>query len=289
MLQYYVLYALVWLITLLPLRFLYVFADIAYPIVYYIARYRVKVTRGNLQNSFPEKSKAELRSLERKFYRYFCDVFVETLYEMNIRLDEAQRRMTFHNLEPVFEQLRQNKSVMIMTAHYGNWEWMNSFCPQLPAEYQSFHSYKKIRNERMDKLVKKLRGIFGATLLEKKELLRAMVRQNKEKEIGCYWMISDQTPNGHSVHYWTNFLNQDTAAITGTEVLARKFDYPVFYAEVMRIRRGYYQCTFLPVEMSPKAAPEFSITERYMRLLEETIQKQPETWLWSHKRWKHSH
>jgi len=284
--MYYILYAFIWTITWLPLRVLYLISDFSYPIMYYIVGYRKAVVRTNLEKSFPDKTEKERRDIERRFYRFFCDLFVETMYEMHISEKEIHQRMTFGNLNQILEQNARNKSVMIMTAHYGNWEWTLAFALFAPEEYPSNPIYKRLRNDRFDKMIHKLRSRYGANLIEKKELLRVMFRLQKEKEVGNFWMISDQTPNGRNIHFWTPFLNQDTPAVIGTEQLARKFDYPVFYAEINRIKRGYYHCEFIPITLEPTKTPEFEITSKYMKLLQQSIEAHPEFWLWSHKRWK---
>lgn len=284
--MFYILYAIIWIITWIPLRILYLFSDICFPVVYYIVRYRRKVVRTNLTKSFPDKTEKEIQQIEIKFYRFFCDLFVETIYEMHIGEKEILSRMTFGNLEGILEQNKLDKSVMIMTAHYGNWEWTLAFKLFSQENYPSNPIYKRLRNSRFDKLIHQLRSKFGADLIEKNDLLRVMFRLQKGKEVGNFWMISDQTPNGRNLHYWTSFLHQDTPAITGTEQLARKFDYPVFYADIERIKRGYYHCEFIPISLEPKKTGEFEITEKYMKLLQKSIEAHPEFWLWSHKRWK---
>jgi KDO2-lipid IV(A) lauroyltransferase len=285
--MFYILYAFVWLIAWIPLPVLYIISDIICPVVYYIVRYRRGVVRLNIAKSFPDKSEKERRTIERRFYRFFCDLFIETMYEMHISEKEILRRMTFGNLKEILEQKAKKKSVMIMTAHYGNWEWTLAFALFSPETYPSNPIYKRLRNEKFDKLIHKLRARYGAKLIEKNDLLRVMFRLQKENEVGNFWMISDQTPNGRNIHFWTPFLHQDTPTLTGTEQLARKFDYPVFYAEINRVKRGYYHCEFIPITLEPKKTAEFEITEKYMNLLEKSIEAHPEFWLWSHRRWKY--
>jgi len=285
--MFYILYAFIWIVTWIPLRLLYLISDLFFPVLYHLVRYRRNVVRTNLEKSFPDKSEKELLTIERRFYRFFCDLFVETMYEMHVSKKEIHRRMTFGNLEAILEQNARNKSVMIMTAHYGNWEWTLAFSLFSPEEYPSNPIYKKLRNERFDKLIHKLRARYGAKLIEKNDLLRTMFRLQKDKQVGNFWMISDQTPNARNIHYWTPFLHQDTPTLTGTEQLARKFDYPVFYADINRVKRGYYHCEFIPIAMEPTKTAEFEITDRYMTLLQQSIEAHPEFWLWSHKRWKY--
>jgi len=285
--MFYLFYAFIWLITWLPLRVLYFISDFFFLIVYYLVGYRKKVVRINLEKSFPNKTKKEKRRIERRFYRFFCDLFVETMYEMHIGEKEISHRMTYSNIEGILEQYGKGKSVMIMTAHYGNWEWTLGFPLFMPGAYASNPIYKQLKNKGFDKLIYSLRSKHGAELIEKKDLLRVMFQLKKEEKLANFCMISDQTPNGKNIHYWTKFLNQDTPVLSGTEVLARKFDYPVYYGEITRIKRGYYKCKLIPISLEPTQTSEFEIIENYMRLLEKTIVANPEYWLWTHRRWKY--
>jgi len=286
--MFYLIYAFGWTVTLLPLRVLYLFSDLFYPVVYHVVRYRREVVRENITNSFPEKSLNEIIRIERKFYRFFCDLFVETMKEMHFGHKEHRRRMIYGNVDEIKKEFAKGRSVMLMTAHYANWEWMLNF-PEVfqEANHDVYQIYKRLRNKGFDKLIYDLRSGYGGINVEKKELLRTMFQLKKESKIGIYLMVSDQTPNGRHINLWTPFLNQDTPTLTGTEQLAKKFDYPVFYADIHRIKRGYYRCDFLPISLDPLNEPEFDISVKYMKLLENTIREQPEYWLWSHRRWKH--
>ena len=283
-----ILYAFGWLFTLLPLRVLYFFSDLFYPIVYYIIRYRKSVVRTNLEKSFPDKTKKELRKIERRFYRFFCDLFLETLYEINISEAEIKRRFSFVNIEGLLEQHAGGKGILIMTAHYGNWEWGMNFPLFIAEDIVSCQIYKGLSNKQFDRFMYNLRAKYGGINVEKRELLRTMIKYKSGNDQGIYWMISDQTPAAQKIHYWTEFLHQDTPTLTGTEQLARKFDYAVFYAEIKRIKRGYYQCELIPITLESAQTAEFEITEKYMRMLQKTIEDQPEYWLWSHRRWKYT-
>ena len=286
--MYYFVYFSFWLISLLPLRLLYILSDIFYPIVYYVTAYRKEVVRSNIRRSFPEKTLEERLNIERDYYRFFCDLFVETLKEMHFSENEMRRRMTIGNYDKVKEQYLKGKSVMLMTAHYGNWEWSSAISLYLPDEIPLYGIYKEQSNKTFDKLFFKLRSIFGAIPIEKNRLMRFLIQLKKENKLGSFGMISDQTPYGSDIgFFWTKFLNQETATLTGTEQLARKFDYPVFYGDITRTKRGYYHCEFIPISMEPTKTKEFEITEKYMQLLEKRIQTTPQYWLWSHRRWKY--
>lgn len=285
--MFYLFYGFIWLITWLPLRVLYLFSDFCYLIIYHIAGYRKNVVRANLEKSFPQKTTKELRKIERKFYRFFCDIFVETAYQMHVSKTEMLKRMNFCNVEVLLEQYEKGKSCLLMTAHYGNWEWASSLSLSLPADKPLYGIYKRLNDKNFDNFICELRMKSTGKNIEKNDLLRKMVRLKSEGQLAMFGMISDQTPDRKSINYWTTFLNQDTPVVTGTEVLARKFDYPVYYAEIIRIKRGYYKCEFIPISLEPSKTSEFEISEKYMQLLQKTIEAQPEFWLWSHRRWKH--
>jgi KDO2-lipid IV(A) lauroyltransferase len=272
---------------LLPLKALYLLSDLFYPVIYYLVGYRKRVVRENIKNSFPEKSEKERLRIEKLFYHFFCDLLIEIAYEIHLTDKEISNRITFGNLDVLREQYANGKSVILMSAHYGNWEWSLALPLFLPEEAEFSGIYKELTNKKFNKLVYRMRSKFGLIPIEKDELLRYMVKLKKEKKPACFGLISDQTPPGQNIHYWTNFLNQDTPVITGAEQLARKFDYPVFYVEISRTKRGCYHYDFIPISLESANTDKFEITERFTRLLEKTIQANPEFWLWSHRRWKY--
>lgn len=283
-----VFYAFVWLLALLPLKVLYFIADLIF-IPFYLVGYRKKTVRRNLENSFPEKSTKELRQVERRFYRYFCDLLMETVKLIHMSEKQIKKRIVFKNKEALLEQYEQGKSLMIYTSHYGNWEWSSAFSLYLPKESPVYQIYRALKNKNFDTFMYKIRQKFGAENIEKKDLLRKMLSLRKEGKLGMFGMISDQSPSSKHIHYWTNFLNQATPMLDGTEQLARKFDYPIFYARLIRKKRGYYECQFEQISLEPCKTAPYEITEKYARILEKDIQNMPEFWLWSHKRWKHAH
>ena len=287
--MYTVFYISIWLVTWLPLRVLYIFSDFMYLIIYYIVGYRKTVARKNIEQSFPEKSKKELRRIERRFFQFFCDMFVETFYEMHMSEKEVLKRMDSGNINLILEQYAKGKSVMLMTAHYGNWEWASVFALLLPEDMPIFNVYKRLNNKKFDSFMLEIRTKFKGNSVEIHNLLRTMVNVRKEVKVSAYAMISDQSPWVGNINHWITFLNQDTPVITGTEQLAKKFDYPVFYVHIHRVKRGYYKFEYIPVALEPRLTSEFEISNKYMEILEKKIQAAPEYWLWTHNRWKHSH
>jgi Kdo2-lipid IVA lauroyltransferase/acyltransferase len=285
--MYQALYTVVWLISWLPLRVLYFFSDIFHFFIYRIFRYRRAVVRTNLHKSFPDKSLSEVIDIEKKFYKYFCDIFIEAIALIHLSESEMRCRMKFVNVEVILEQYRQGKSCMLMTAHYGNWEWLSTLSIWLPEGKPMYGIYKRLQNKDFDRLFSVLRMIFKGGVIEMNDLARTMLHLRSTKQLAMFGMISDQSPMPSNSHIWVDFLNQDTLTTTGTEVLTKRFEYPVYFAKVNVVSRGYYECEFIPISTSPKQEEEHFITNRYMLLLENEIKQNPQYWLWTHKRWKY--
>lgn len=239
----------------------------------------------NLANSFPDKSEKELAAIRRDFYRYFCDLFLETFKTLTISKAAMLRHCALTpSAVALFNQLHaEGKSVVLVMGHKGNWEWAgNTFsilCPQ-----QLYVVYHPLRNKEFDGLMYRMRTRFGTKLIPMKETFREMVKLRGE--INATALIADQSPHPDNAQ-WVNFLHQDTAVFTGTERIAAKMNYQVVYVSVIREKRGYYTVDAEILVESPATEPAGHITSIHTARLEADIVRQPATWLWSHRRWKH--
>jgi KDO2-lipid IV(A) lauroyltransferase len=285
---YWILYAFAWLIAWLPLRALYLFSDFAYLIVYYIIGYRKKVVRENLKNSFPEKSEKELRMIEKRFYHFFCDIFIEAIKKMHISESQMRRRFALENAELLNQYFEHGKSIVFMTSHYGNWEWFTTASLFLLPQYPVWQIYKRLNNKNFDRFMLVLRSKFRTRNIEAKTLLRQMVNHKNTAQIGLYGFLSDQSPNRRYVKESLQFLSQRTPVLTGAEDIAKKFDVVVVYGQVTRKKRGYYGLKAIPISLQPSETQHLEITRKYFELLEKDIKNCPELWLWTHKRWKNA-
>lgn len=283
-----ILYSFLWICSWLPLRVLYFFSDLYYFILYYLLRYRRKVVRTNLQNSFPEKTQEEIIQIEKKFYRHLCDLFVEMYRLWHMSEEEIRRRCVFKNPEVIQHYFDQGRSVIGVLGHYGNWEWMASYSLWMSDEVDFFTLYKPLHDPIADRTMREIRSRFGATPIPKNDILRKIVENQREKRLFLAAFIGDQTPNVANLNFWMNFLHQDTPVLIGTEKIARKFNLPVISLRMRKLRRGYYEVEFVDVCADPQLLEPGKLTEIHTRLLERYIQEVPELWLWSHKRWKHS-
>ena len=279
---------LIRIFSLLPLSVLYMISDIIlYPLVYYIARYRLKVVRKNLRNSFPEKGKNELKSIEKKFYRHFADLIVEVVYGYRVTDEEMRKRVVFDNVELVENLASKTHGVIAYLGHMGNWEWLVDLNKRFvnPAMVE-YNVYRQLKNPASDKMMLELRSKRGGECIEKKLLLRKLVALRRSEHPFVVGMLSDQKPSKRSSYAWTQFLNQETAFLDGSEVLAHKFGFSAVYAPIWSPKRGYYRIRFEQITDDPELMQPEEMTKRYAELLEQNICAQPEQWLWTHNRWK---
>lgn len=281
----YLAYAFCRLLSFLPLWLLYILSDFVFFIIYRVIAYRKKVVNQNLRNSFPEKSSEEIRKIRKEFYHHFCDLFIETIKLWNISEEEILRRCVFKNPDFFESYKAQGKSVIAVTGHYANWEWLSSLALHNIGSFLPI--YKPLHNKVIDKMYIRIREKLGAKTLAKNDTLRTMIKYRNQGDFTVTAFIGDQTPNKKNLHYWTNFLNQDTPILQGTERIAKKLNQAVVYCKMTKIKRGYYEYEFIPIADTPKEMAENEITELHTRMLEDIINENPSYWLWSHKRWKH--
>lgn len=258
-------------------------SSVLYYLLFYVFKYRRKVVFNNLKNSFPEKSLAELRELEKKHYRYLADLFTESAKLSSISKKELEEHVRIVNIDVVLNYLRKKQSIIVVLGHKGNWEFAGArFAMELPSELKAV--YHPLTNKSFDKFFLELRTRFGNELYSMKDTVRGMIKNRNITTLTA--LIADQTPSKNNA-FWLSFLNQDTPVFKGTEILAQKFNYPVIYASMNLIKRNYYKIEFTELVQNSANTSENEITKLHLAKLEEDILKEPETWLWTHRRWKH--
>ena len=269
----------------LPLRVLYVIGDILCPVLRCVIRYRRRVVRENLERSFPQMTQKELKRIERRYYHHICDLLAEGVWGLRATPRQllAHYRITNPGLvTPCFEQ---GRSVVLMSAHYNNWEMMIA-----SLNFQLLHHGvgvgKEVRQKPFGQLLTLKRARYGTEIVDRTDVRQVMDYYDRYRVPVAYMMLADQTPSNSKKCLWTTILNQETAFLYGSEHFARKYDWPVFYYTVRKVRRGYYEVDLEPLATEPCKEPEGDITRRYAARLEQTISEAPEYWLWSHRRWK---
>lgn len=283
-LTYYLSFALWFIISLLPLWVFYRLSDGLYYLVYHVVRYRRRVVYANLRSSFPEKSEDEIERIAKDFYSFFCDYIVETLKFFSMGEKNIRKRMKFEGLGQVKEDFANGRSVSVYLGHYCNWEWISSL--GLHLDEQCGQIYHPLENATLDRLFLYMRGRFKAQSIKMDDTFLTILKWKKEGRKNIVGYIADQVPGYNNIHYWADFLHHDTPVFTGAERISKIMDTAVYYIDVERPRRGYYVARFIKIADSLNEHPVFFATEQYFRLLEQNIQRAPQYWLWSHKRWK---
>lgn len=284
---YWLVYSGMWLFSALPFRVLYLLSNFNYFLMYYVGRYRRKVVRENLRSSFPEKSKAECLQLERRFYRYLSDYMLEDLKMLHMSAEDLYRRMHYKNTEQYLELTEKYGGIIVMIPHYANYEWLIGMGAIMKPGDVPVQVYKPLRDPYMDALIKRIRSRFGGCNIPKHSTAREIIKLKREGKKMVVGLITDQWPSGGE-KCWTTFLGRETAFLSGAERIAKMMNFPVFYCELTKPRRGYCEAEFKLMTETPKQTGEGEITEMFAHYLEQTIRREPAYWLWSHKRWKES-
>lgn len=252
------------------------------PIAFLLKAYRGRIIRQNLENSFPSKEKAALNSLHKNYRNHLANIICESLKGFSMKQTELAEKFVFLNPEIANQYFDQSRSIILTLGHVGNWEWGQA----IVSHYLKFNCvgvYKTMSNISVNTYILKKRSQYGVKLYSQKEVLKYII--SNQTETNVYIFIADQYPPTEP-RIALNFLNQETFFDASVEKIAKKYDLPVFYADIRKISEHNYHTTLKEISSAPSQSAEGSITEDYAILLEENIQQQPESWLWSHRRWK---
>ena len=285
LITYILTYPLIWFISKLPFKLLYLFSDVCFYVVYYGIGYRKKIVRSNLNTAFPNKGEKEINQIEIKFYRHLCDMFLEMAKSLSITEKELNSRYQFTNPEVLNSFEKENKCVNLVMGHYASYEWMFSIQSYLKNPGHAL--YKKIANVYFDKLVRKIRGKWNTHLIASKDAIRVMKRQQQNGVVSVYGYAADQNPKKNRTQFWTPFLGHNLPFQTGAERMAIEYDIPVVFFGTQKISRGVYRGTFKVLAHKPRTMADGEITTLFVKELEKQIIDQPEYYLWTHKRFKY--
>lgn len=269
----------------LPLCLLYLFSDFAFLIVYYIVRYRRQVVMDNLRKVYPDKSEKELKSIARRFYRHLCDIFVETIKLLHISDREVSQRIDIQGIDIANAYVDQGKSVVMYLGHLGNWEWVTSIAPKLNHKANISQIYHPLHSKVMDRVMLTIRSRFKSESVTMKHTARYLMGMEQRGEKFICGFIADQRPMGSVAHHWTTFMGLDTPYVTGGEQIGNHVGAAYLYADMEQTKRGHYRITIKEIKVPTDDKEEFAVTRQYLHLLEESINRDPSQWLWSHKRW----
>ncbi|MCR5819839.1 MAG: lysophospholipid acyltransferase family protein [Bacteroidaceae bacterium] len=268
----------------LPLCVLYGLSDVIYLLVYYVGRYRRRITRSNIERVFPNLSVGEQRRLERAFYHHLCDLVVEIVKLLHISEAEMARRVEVSGMEHVNKALEENRPVFIMLGHLGNWEWVQQLERHMTVEAPVHNIYRPTRTKWSNRLITHIRSHFPGLYLPQAYTFRSVLRFAKEGKPFVVSFIADQHPNSVTMYHKTQFLGQETPFVAGPEELGQRIGATYIYINVRVRKRGYYHLDCRPVTPVADERP-YPFTRAYMQMMEANILEQPEQWLWSHRRW----
>jgi KDO2-lipid IV(A) lauroyltransferase len=271
-------------VSFLPLGVLYFISSVIAFLTYHLVRYRRKVVHQNLITAFPDKSAAEIKSIEKGFYKHFCDFIMESIKAISISERQLDKRTSIKNPELIEKYYAAGKNIIVTCGHYNNWEFYALSLPKL-LKYKTYSVYQPLKNSFYDKILYNSRVRNGMTLIKTRDLIPFFSENKNEKRMVI--IVNDQSPSNIQTAHWNTFLNQPTGWNIGPEKLAKKYDYAVLFGYSKRVKRGYYEVEFSTICENPNAIPDGAITNAYSKILEDLIVSNPQFWLWSHKRWKH--
>lgn len=269
----------------LPFRLIYLISDIVFLLIYYVVRYRRGVVYANLRNSFPEKKKAEIASIAKKFYRHLCDLMLESVKFYRMSAKELNERLLVKGIEKTNAYAEQGKGFILLGSHYNNWEWSSSL--QRISSHQVLIVFNPMRNDPVfERYMLNMRERFGSQTIPVNQSARTVLQFNQTGTPTCLFLAADQSPSPNA-HFWTSFLNQETSFFSGPERIAIRTNQPVFLHYTRKLARGKYEVNLIELFPEPARENPQTILLCYAEKLEAIIRRQPEFWLWSHRRWKH--
>ena len=281
-----ILFQIILLFSRLPLKVLYVFSDLIFFLLYHVAGYRKKTVTANIRNSFPDKSDAEIKKIVRKFYRNFADYLVETLKSFTVSTTELRVRVQHINQDLFDEAKKEGKNIILLTGHVFNWEWFTALASIVPQE-KTFPVYRKMQSGFWEEKIRGIRNAHGNEAIEAEDVVKHIFR-NKNDGNSIYMFVADQTPHFTMVDYGLNFLHQKTPVFIGYDKLATRMDFAFIYCEMKKVKRGFYQVNYYRIEPEGEKYVPYEVVKKFHKMLENTLQKHPDNYLWSHRKWKYA-
>lgn len=286
--MYYILLFCLTLVSKMPSWLQYGISDLLFYPFYYVVRYRRKIVRRNIEESFPEKSHQEVVQIEKKFYHSMLDLLFESCKQFTMSPEEMQRRAVFKGVKEVDAVLLGGRSISAFTGHMGNWEWLTSFPYWVTDQADVIQIYHKFKNKAMERIMLDLRNRLGNISVQRNDTVRYIVQASKKDRPMIIGLLSDQSPKRRESKYFIPFLNHEVPVLTGTEKFTKHFGFAAFYISTRRVRRGYYEYEFSLLCEDTRSLPDYELTRLYFERLEQDIRRQPELYLWSHNRFKYA-
>ncbi len=281
---FYMFYPVIWIISRFPPRLAYLLSDLVFLVLFYLIKYRKDVITSNLKTAFPHKNDQEIKRLYKASTKHFCDSFIEVILSMGLSHEEMRKRFVFKNIDLVQSLYEEKRPVVILFGHQASYEW--TMCVDGQSGYKIIAVYKPLANKYFNNLIVKIRKKFNSTLIPSHKATKEIGSSIDSGELALYGLVADQAPARYRATHFTTFFNKTSAVFTGGERIARKYNTAVLFLAVEKVKRGFYEATFHTITENGAQTEEWQITDGFFDLLEKQIRKQPEYYLWSHKRWK---
>ena len=274
------------LVAALPFALLYRLSDITYIIIRYVLHYRQSVVMGNLTRSFPEMDGRQVQLTANRFYRHLSDCIFETVKLLTISDKQLERHIRVQQSHLIERLSGDGRPVVLFLGHYGNWEWTQEVTRHYRRPAMTCEVYRPLKDQAMDMVLSRIRARFATTPIPQRQAVRQLLRMNSEGRQFLVGFVADQRPNSKNLHHWTTWLHQDTAFATGGEEIGRRLNAHFVFLQVEKPRRGHYVMTFQEMTVDESKGEDYPYTLEFLRLMEASIRKAPELWLWSHNRWE---
>lgn len=277
----------VFLFGILPFFILYKISDLLAWVLRKVLRYRIQTVNENLERVYPALNPQKKARLVRDIYRNLADISVESIKGMSMSPQVLKKRHYCANPELLDQAFEQNKSVILTTGHYNNWEW-GAFSPNYFLKHQIIGFYKPLTNPYINNYVIKKRGTSGTILADINETQVYYDKYHDQRAV--FLVAGDQSPTKPHKAIWMEFLGQKTACLHGIEKYLEKYpDLAVIFCEIKRVKRGTYELELSWIkDINSPSKAYGEVTKTYMKRLEAVIEKSPANWLWTHRRWKHT-
>jgi len=279
---YYIVYGLLYGISLLPFRILYIISDAASFLLYHVIRYRRDIVANNLLIAFPEKTAAERKRIAKQFYKDFVDNFIEVIKMISISKKELDKRFV-GNYQLMNDLYQTGKNVQVHLGHYFNWEYAN-LAYTANQLYPFIVVYQPISNKVLDRIFYKMRSRFGTKLVPVNNFRNEFAQLSKGKY--ALILVGDQNPPGPENAYWTDFFGRKTPFVKGPEKGARLKNTAIVMCNIYKVKRGYYRSELRLLTTEPRTLADGVITKEMITFIEDTVRTYPSNYLWSHRRWK---
>lgn len=271
------------MIARLPERVLYFLANVLAWVLRCVVRYRRVTVTENLSRAFPEKSVVDRLAIEKRFYLHLADVAIEILMLSRMSPEQLLQRIEIVGIESLYACVNKKQSMLLLSAHQGNWEWMlAAFASALTCPLDAL--YRPLHDPEMDRFFMAIRARFGAEMIPAEKAARVILKLRRE--VRAFGILGDQNPRRKDEKYWAMFMGVETPVVIGPERIAKLTGYPLFYIATERMARGYYRIVVTPLAEAPYGG-EGDISQKYMSAVESHIRSQPESWMWSHHRWRY--